>query len=374
MPKLFEIFGYRVDDRSQEAESNRQAARCPFMDCDCDGGGNRYLSQIDLNDLKYSDELKDYFKGRTTVPSGVCSIQPREGQRPWIVCPRRLLVLGRQGMGKRAHQDFAESTLLQHSDFAGGTKLGVWSEVKVRYETGTGRARKYFDYTFDYVIMATGIMKSSAIAQATGETWNKMRSRLASAGYSFSRRNGEECVEDFPQGVPLLVEIMTSSTSGGNKNTRTTVPQAFEDAILHGVEGHKAPGINYRQVWARMVSQLIVKSEAGVKWGGKTIWILQDALADYISSSTALDLQGFRSHQTSEVNVLSFSYGNGYQSGRKGIAELKQGELFSGPVRPPGASSAQGFQDMIRAPVVPPKSSLIRALANRKKVNTIVAP
>ncbi len=46
MPKLFEIFGYPIDDHSEEAEQNRRAARCPFMNRDCDGGGNRYLSQI----------------------------------------------------------------------------------------------------------------------------------------------------------------------------------------------------------------------------------------------------------------------------------------------------------------------------------------
>lgn len=111
-----------------------------------------------------------------------------------------------------------------------------------------------------------------------------------------------------------------------------------------------------------------------MEWGGRTIWILRDVLADYISSSTALDLRRFSSNQTSEVNILSLSYGSAYQTGQKGIAELNQGELFSGPARPPGSSSSQGFQDMIRAPVVPPKSSLIRALAARKRVNTITAP
>jgi len=44
---------------------------------------------------------------------------------------------------------------------------------------------------------------------------------------------------------------------------------AFEDAVLG--KPHQGPGINYRQVWARMVSQLVVKSEVGLAWGGKTI-------------------------------------------------------------------------------------------------------
>lgn len=169
MPKLFEIFGYRVNDGSREAESNRKAARCPFMGCDCDGGGNRYLSQIDLDDLKYSDELKDYFKGRKSIPSGVCSIQPREGRSPWIVCPRRLLVLGREGMGQRAHQDFAETMLIEHSGFRSGEKLGVWSEVKVKHEIGEGDNRKSFDYTLDYVVMPVGVAEQSEAPESDGK-------------------------------------------------------------------------------------------------------------------------------------------------------------------------------------------------------------
>ena len=72
---------------------------------------------------------------------------------------------------------------------------------------------------------------------------------------------------------------------------------------------HKAPGINYRQVWARMVSQLIVKSEVGLHWGGKTIWLVQDVLVNYICSSTALDIKRFLAEHTGEVNMLSFRFG-----------------------------------------------------------------
>ncbi|MGI9057395.1 MAG: hypothetical protein ACR2H5_02350, partial [Ktedonobacteraceae bacterium] len=49
-----------------------------------------------------------------------------------------------------------------------------------------------------------------------------------------------------------IIEIMTSSTSGGNKDKGTTISGAFQDAILG--RSHRGPDINYRQVWARMVS------------------------------------------------------------------------------------------------------------------------
>jgi hypothetical protein len=143
---------------------------------------------------------------------------------------------------------------------------------------------------------------------------------------------------------------------------------AFEDAILG--KSHQAPSINYRQVWARMVSQFIVKSEVGMAWGGKTFWVLQDTLADYISSTTALDFQKFLAEQTSEVNVLCFSYGDAYKN-LAGIVEIGTGCLYAGLISPSSNKSKipPSFQDMIRAPVCPPKSILIGLLAKRLPSN-----
>lgn len=47
-------------------------------------------------DLKEHPELSELFPGLTRVPSGVCSIQLSEGSSPWIICPRRLLYMGRK--------------------------------------------------------------------------------------------------------------------------------------------------------------------------------------------------------------------------------------------------------------------------------------
>ena len=93
MPKIFELFGFPITAQTKEAEEHRRAAKCPFMNCACDGGGNRFASNINLLD---NPKLKKYFHNKTNVPSGVCSIQLNENQSPWIVCPRRLLVLGRE--------------------------------------------------------------------------------------------------------------------------------------------------------------------------------------------------------------------------------------------------------------------------------------
>jgi len=63
MSKIFELYGYRLDCWNDAAARNRAKAWCPFMDAECDGGGNRYLSAIDL---KKAAILADTFRARTS--------------------------------------------------------------------------------------------------------------------------------------------------------------------------------------------------------------------------------------------------------------------------------------------------------------------
>ena len=134
---------------------------------------------------------------------------------------------------------------------------------------------------------------------------------------------------------------------------------------------HLAPGINYRQVWARMASQLIVKSQAAMAWNGKTIWVLQDLLADYISSSTALDLHRFIAEHTNEVNILAFSYGENYKYTQENqTVPLDHSVLYAGPIRAGNSDNPQpGFQDIVLASVCPPRSVLVAALSKKVMAN-----
>lgn len=363
MSQIFELFGYPVDDQSPEAVKTRKDAQCPFMGADCDGGGNRYLSDVNL---EQNAELAAFFEGHHSVPSGVCSLQLRPDTPSWIVCPRRLFFLAKSGTGQRVNQRFSEQLLLKYAGYASGTRLGVWSELRVTYRS----IKKSFQYTFDYILMPIASLDQSQIEEQTGVDWAATRRLVEASGYAMARRNGLDYVDNFPDGYPVIVEVMTSSTSGGNKTKRTTIPMAFTDAILG--KPHRGPGINYRQVWGRMVSQLIVKSEVGLAWGGKTIWVLQDTLVNYISSSTALDIRHFFADNTGEVNILSFSYADDYRN-PDGLIELKQGELFAGPISS-GNAKEPSFQDMIRAPVAPPKSVLLQSLLKRAPAGTIIVP
>ena len=369
MPKIFELFGFPITTNTQEALAHREAAKCPFMNCQCDGGGNRFASNIDLTK---NPELKNFFGKKNEVPSGVCSIQLNENQSPWIVCPRRLLVLGREDANfQHNYQNAIEAQILEVAKFQKGVKVGIWAEVKLRLSEiseDEDEPDKSFHYTFDYVLMPIGSISQIEIVKILGGNWATWSKLLAKAGFVIARRGKLDYVEDFPIGVPYIIEVMTSSTSGGNKTKRTTIPQAFEDAILG--KPHNAPSINKRQVWARMVSQLIVKSEVALNWGGKALWLIQDNLADYISESTALDLRKFVAKNLSEVNLLSFGYGK-LKSNKTGIIELQPQNLFAGPISANTSNAKPSFSDLIRTAFKPPIKELILALVKHKRINQV---
>lgn len=380
MPKIFELFGYPLSAKGKKAEQYRRQALCPFYGGTCDGGGNRYLSAIKLSE---HPELTDYFddKSLSKVQVGVCSIQLLDDEAPWIVCPRRLLVLGHNQASAYQYQQYAEKRVLNILGYPRGTQLGIWREVNIYVENQaegngeqeTDETAKSFDYTFDYVIMPIGSLPLRQVHESAGGDLKKLEKTLRKNGYSFAQRNNEVYVENYPLGSPSILEIMTCSTSGGDEKKRTRISHAFEDAILG--KSHNAPSINKRQVWARMASQLIVKSQTAIAWGGKTIWLLQDNLADYISASTALNLNDYLAIHTAEVNILSFSYADQFTSPPDSVIELKDSQLFSGPMAPKGnKKESKSFQDIVRASFVPDIGALTARLVTKKALRYLPAP
>jgi len=259
MSKIYELFGYRLDAWGAEARANCKKAWCPFMDAECDGGGNRYLSAIDL---KTHPKLAKKFPGKRLVQSGVCSLRVRDGEQPWIVCPRRLLSL-RENSSRLNYQNHVKQQLSKHMDLPQGNNYRAWAEVKMKVGTTTDDEQdKFFDYTFDYVIAGSKKLALSDVSKMIGRSEKATQKIAEQNGFTLAKR-GDLWIENFPSDPVVIVEIMTSSTSGGDKNKRTQIGMAFEDAVLNPAN-HNGPGINYRQVWARMVSQLIVKSQVGI--------------------------------------------------------------------------------------------------------------
>jgi hypothetical protein len=370
LPQLFEIFGYPLADASGEAQRHRKQALCPFMGMDCDGGGNRYLSSVNTDG---KPGLERFFGKKGVVPAGVCSIQLHPNQAPWIVCPRRLLTFKVGAVKTTPRQLTIQQDVLKLLQLPPGTPIGVWPEVKLQYKERVGKTLKSFDYTFDYILFPIADVNVERIEHEIEKPWSHIRGLFKRGGYEIIKRDGAEVVRECPSGAPHIVEIMTSSTSGGNKAKRTTIPMAFEDAILE--KSHEAPGINYRQVWARMVSQLVVKSEVALSWGGRAIWVVQDALSDYIKATTGLELDKLRANSPSEVNMLAFSYGERFKNA-SGVIELRDSTLFAGPIasKPDGKRRRPAFQDMIRAPVCPPLGALLLSLSGRRAAYTLTAP
>lgn len=341
---------------------HRKQCRCPFSGEECDGGGNRYQSFLNLDPSK-DCELVSFFNGRKdNIPAGICSLLTSD--RVWIVCPRRLFVLD-QGAEHTAHETFSEDILHRYAPSVLNQKVGVWSEVKMKYtEEGHEEdedTEKSFDYTFDYIVCPTRPKALSEIAHLQEVTERRLETALSKNGYTLARRNGRTYVEEYPDGFPLVIEVMTSSTSGGNKAKGTTIQNAFRQAILG--KQQEAPGINYRQIWARMVSQLIVKSQIGKAWGGKTIWILQDALANYISSTTDLNLRKLISQALKEVNILTLRYQKDGNN-RTGTVPLEVDKLYAGQIPPIHGDT--DFNKLLQAASIPPKSVLeVKLLGKR---------
>jgi hypothetical protein len=334
------------------------------MDAECDGGGNRYQSAIDLRN---NPAVRKRIPKRDIIQCGVCSLQTHPDKQPWIVCPRRLLSLKMGNLSE--HQSFVREQLSKYAGLDKNKTYSAWAEVKIKTEATTvDDEAKSFDYTFDYVLTGIERKRISEISSMLDVPSNVIKKTAEKNGFTLVSRSGDMWIDNFPSDPINIIEIMTSSTSGGDKKKRTQIAMACEDAILYG-ERHKAPGINYRQVWARMVSQLIVKSQVSMAWGGKTIWLVQDVLADYISKSTALILSQYLSDHLDEVNILSFGYGDNINENCEALIELRDSRLFSGPITKGGSPNSQdGFVDIVKIGAPPPKEQIWKSLLGKAPV------
>lgn len=289
--------------------------QCPLLNGKCDGGGNRYASDLAIS----SPKLLAVVGGASLIRSSICSLDVGIEQKNWIVCPRRVLTFERKDDAdpQKPLKDFLFTQSCLKRPFA------VWKEVKLKVD----KDDRFFDYTFDYVASEV-----------------RARNDLT------------------PVGVPNIFEVMTSSTSGGNKTKRTTIAQCFED-LLNGVP-HDGPGINYRQVWGRMISQFFVKSIVATAWSGRTFWIIQDSLLEYIEASTGFRGTQFASNSASEVNLVSLGYE--LPNGSRSLTPQKI-SLFSGLL---GTDVSDSFYSILTAPLLPELSSLHRLLSNRTPAAT----
>ena len=317
MPQVNELYGLPLRESGAKRAASRQAF-CPHMMKLCDGGGNRDMARWPANEQPLAPLFDPSVgeQGGGFIPCGVCSVRLTTGRNTdtyvdWAVCPRRLLSFESGAFSDSQHA-LAER-VLQVAGFERGDQIRIWSEIRL-LDRSVG-----VDYRMDYVL----------------------------------RKN------DNP---PVIVEVMTASTSGGNRRRRTDIQSAFSDAVLYenGLipELRQSPGVNARQVWARMLSQMIVKSEITNQWGGRTIWVVQDSLCHYIKRSTGLNLDALRSTdwEPGEVNLISAS-----------INDPEDIELYSGPIRP-GDGTETCWLELPTSPGIPPVEKLTDHLTNESAI------
>lgn len=282
MPTIYDLFGFHTNDRSPAVEASRKAKCCPFTDADCDGGGNRYQTKIMLTP---AEPLTKYFNpGITEVVPGVCSIQA--GNDVWVVCPRRILGAKHNGVGlptvNRALQTY-ERDLLINAGLPRSVNIGLWTEVNLDFAD--------INYHFDYIaapLQATTLQQEAVLYNATADDLRLMvQYARASRYFALGQRQPENVPIQLPDlSHPYILEVMSASTSGSNRTMGTDIQSAFRNAIL--TSQHQSPGINKRQVWGRMATQLFAKTALAEWWNGEAVWIIQDELLKDVERTTLL--------------------------------------------------------------------------------------
>ena len=241
-----------------------------------------------------------------------------------------------------------------------GIELGVWPEVYLQY----GDDDTSINYHFDFIIAPiqrnrsfSWLLESNNIGEDEIEAF-KAAAKMGK--YLDGRYSSEKEQAILPDIIsPIVIEIMTASTSGSDKEAGTDIAASFTDAIKGN--NHNCPGINKRQVWGRMATQLFAKSALAEEWGGKTVWLVQDQLLKNIELTTKLNLDVPSLDSSGTINFLSMSYIDG-QKGIESLRFLKYSEKSAG-------LNFQGNQmatDILLPKVNPDKKVLLKAILRRK--------
>jgi len=362
MPTIFELFGFPVDDRRSEVEAIRKSCQCPFMGTTCDGGGNRYQTKIKLT---RQEPLTSYFnKNFKKVIPGVCSI--KAGEEVWVVCPRRLFAAKFDGQGtppvNRAIQEH-ERDLLLDSGLPSNIEIGSWAEVSLKHRV----ADADINYHFDYVLAPLVETSLNALFNQggfPGSTKNDLKDLVKIANKSGYFLGKNKNLADILIPIPdlsclFILEVMTASTSGSNKEKSTDIKTAFRNALLS--TEHTSPGINKRQVWGRMVTQLFAKTALANKWNGRTIWIIQDSLLQNIELTTRLKTADIPDGQTQNINLAIMHY----STSKSGIPKISLKSTIEGDAGI-DFDGNDTFTDIILPKLIPPKIELLKAILRRK--------
>jgi hypothetical protein len=279
MARIAELFGWRVDELAvAEPHANWINCHCPFTGKTCDVTANRGdRAYFDPSGPAITDADREIYARLYTAaktPLGICTVSTKrryEGDaKPWIICPKRIMEL-------HTTPPVILPEVRALIPIRPGADVRCWWEFKFASSDDSDEneiAGRFFEFTFDYILMEVD------------KSGGREHPRLI--------------------GPPYILEIMTSSTRGGGLTEHMADVLALrEQRPLRGaVKSPYTP--NYRQVFGRMASQLFAKSEVAQAWGGKTIWILQDVLLEYIQQTTAFEPKPFVGKTDGNVNMVIY--------------------------------------------------------------------
>lgn len=331
MAKIGEVLGVRIDNGVPATPPETwKTKECPYTGGGCDVTSNRsnmsYLEPPKNATVEERERFTDNYGpwGKPHFPFAICSVsttrRSAQHQKPWIVCPKRMLDL------KLPHSPIPPEIRELAPGISTGSTVRLWWEVKFTHKEEDGSG--HFEYTFDFLFAPT------------------------------EKRNGKVRFA----GPPYAIEVMTASTRGGGLTEHLwDALQCKPPRPLKGeIDSPYTP--NYRQVFGRMLSQFFVKCETLSQWGGRAIWLLQDELLEYIEESTSFSREKFRGAEGPGTFVVYTMEDSASEY------QLKHLETITGPTRPSADDSGQSFMtDMVGAGYVPPLSALEEMLLIRPR-------
>lgn len=358
MPQIFELFGFAISDRSSGVEQSRKARSCPFMGKACDGGGNRSQTKIVL---AKSAELRAYFDDSVVdVLPGICSINTAGAA--WIVCPRRLLAfqpaanaISHENNCLQAH----ERAILLACGVPQNQRVGIWSEVYLRFGNDDAEINYHFDYLAAPLIRKP-VRDHFAGYGSNPSTFEALLAEMKRLKVVERATTLDSLVELPDLGSPIIIEVMTASTSGSDSEAGTDIRSAFSDAIMG--RSHEAPGINKRQVWGRMVTQLFAKTALAANWNGKTVWVIQDELLKNIELTTRLKVQRIPKTDDCPVNLAVLQYVRDVSGNVTSQVAMSQEISGKSGIN---VTRSDDFTDILLPSHLPDKGELLKSILRR---------
>ena len=255
-----------------------------------------------------------------------------------------------------------ERDLLINAGLPRDTDIGIWAEVYLKLSGVEADTNYHFDYV-------AAPLKQGALSEEAalyGEDEAGLGELVLSAKRGDWFRKGTTNYQDtsimLPDlAAPYILEVMTASTSGSDTEGGTDIRSAFRNAILG--RDHEAPGINKRQVWGRMVTQLFAKTALANAWNGHTLWVVQDELLKNIELTTRLKTNTTPAHSKNNIHVAIMGYEPFSKAGETRNIVYKALHKGSAGIDFAGNNT---YTDILLPSQLPSKFELLKAMLRRE--------